>query len=365
MLSHLSPSVQRELLNRSRVSIPRFLFRSFDPLSGGNASLNTPTKFTPLAFYLGVGHESIYDIPDPDAVIGNHISGSHDDPLTEFSSWTPSLLLALALAADDDHEGHVSQIALLDTTGLRDGAIKPGMEDCLLCVKYADIKEEATKLFPELNPDIELLDEQDRYGFRWRHHLVHRDDNEELQSNHMEDLPISSSLQHAKRIAMTFSGRHSNSRPDIKQFLISAVLSLRPRPWGHLPSGISPLTDECVKVVYESLHVCDQKPPTFFDQKHAALLGPLYSRFEDHFGYRKQSDCALASLSSGVVPERCEFFLIELYQTVCLLESLRHYRCERCCVPPLDSKGGNGSAESVKEEDLLMVLAHLFEKATL
>ena len=77
---------------------PRFLFRAWSSVSGGNPALNTPQAITPKAFHKGVGKASIhnYDRGELASLAEGHFNGALVD--TPFSSWSGSLAFVLSLA---------------------------------------------------------------------------------------------------------------------------------------------------------------------------------------------------------------------------------------------------------------------------
>jgi len=83
---------------------PRFLFRAWSNLSGGDAKLNSKLAITPLAFHAGLGQCSIHDVPRPllAKLAATHIAGSVMK--TVFSSWTQHIATAMLRAADWDVE---------------------------------------------------------------------------------------------------------------------------------------------------------------------------------------------------------------------------------------------------------------------
>ena len=94
--------------------VPRYLFRTWSPSSGGNSALNTATQITPLAFLNKKGPESIFDVEPSELrdVINGHLSWQ---PIpTFFSSWSDSI--AYALSAGHGVEG--SHLAIVDATRL-------------------------------------------------------------------------------------------------------------------------------------------------------------------------------------------------------------------------------------------------------
>jgi len=94
--------------------VPRYLFRTWSPRSGGNSALNTATQITPLAFLNKKGPESIFNIKPSklQAVIDSHLNGGHDP--TFFSSWSDSIAYALSMG----HFVEASHLAIVDTTRL-------------------------------------------------------------------------------------------------------------------------------------------------------------------------------------------------------------------------------------------------------
>ena len=84
-------------LETVRKNVLRYLFRFWStgearvPPLGGYAWLNTTTAITPLAFFRGNGHESVYGMGKEDLVnlVLSHLHGRRDIG-TEFSSWAAS-----------------------------------------------------------------------------------------------------------------------------------------------------------------------------------------------------------------------------------------------------------------------------------
>ena len=101
-----------------RFKMPRFLFRGFSPTSGGGfAGLNTDQAIIPHGFLDGTATRSISDVEDLQDMLDYHLQ--NDDTTSEgkpmnscFSSWTPSLEVALSFAGQTEN----SRIAIVDTS---------------------------------------------------------------------------------------------------------------------------------------------------------------------------------------------------------------------------------------------------------
>ncbi|KAK7927345.1 hypothetical protein PG985_004343 [Apiospora marii] len=91
---------------------PRFLFRGIRPNSGGGAEvsekLNTTEGVVPHAFTSGDDYD-LFDTPNLRQVVNAHLSGSHAGN-SPFSSWTPSMGIAMKYTTED------GRLAMLDTT---------------------------------------------------------------------------------------------------------------------------------------------------------------------------------------------------------------------------------------------------------
>ncbi|KAI0025795.1 hypothetical protein F4780DRAFT_226686 [Xylariomycetidae sp. FL0641] len=96
-------------LEGSRKTTPRFLFRGFHSMSGGDPRLNKPEAITPRAFLSGMQPTNIYDHLDLRRNINWHISGFCIN--TYFSSWAASLDVALRFT----QRGSGSYVAIADT----------------------------------------------------------------------------------------------------------------------------------------------------------------------------------------------------------------------------------------------------------
>lgn len=94
------------------MNLPRFLFRAYYAGGGlrnmlpadkklytnanGTIKLNSERKITPHAFVIGRGHRDVAEIRNPKRMVEDHIGIRPG--LSEFSSWSPSLLLVLCYA---------------------------------------------------------------------------------------------------------------------------------------------------------------------------------------------------------------------------------------------------------------------------
>ena len=107
----------RERVQEASKKIPRFLFRSWSNLSGGDSRLNTVDAITPRAFLHDEGPKSFYDISQSRilSLAREHHRGRHVS--TPYSSWTQTLQVALDLSYLADSSEH-AHIGILDTTRL-------------------------------------------------------------------------------------------------------------------------------------------------------------------------------------------------------------------------------------------------------
>lgn len=100
--------------------IPCFLFRAYFDQSGGTnfQGLNTAEAITPSGFKSGLNHRRASDMSNFEAHFSYHESTFEWVP-TALSSWTSSILMALAICnhKDDDGETNIS-IDVLDTAAL-------------------------------------------------------------------------------------------------------------------------------------------------------------------------------------------------------------------------------------------------------
>lgn len=121
-------TVQR--LESLRDSVPRYLFRAWNNtlgeaprVSGGHVGLNTQEAITPLAFFEGAGHSSVYNMSRrifTNMVLSHLRTSSHMS--TEFSSWASSLALVMGFLARGASSitGHGIHIGVIDTKQLWD-----------------------------------------------------------------------------------------------------------------------------------------------------------------------------------------------------------------------------------------------------
>lgn len=123
--AHRARQINERLLFRQKLhdalrtvnqSIPRYLFRSWSAVSGGDARLNTTAAITPRAFLTpNVGPASIFEIKTANLYddIRGHLEGRRFD--TPFSSWSYSLPFALFMlpSMDDAH------LSVIDTHKLK------------------------------------------------------------------------------------------------------------------------------------------------------------------------------------------------------------------------------------------------------
>jgi hypothetical protein len=110
--------------------LPRYLFRAYGPDSGGALEqkkyedLNTENSITPHAFMeingVNRGHEHASKIPNPERMINGHIHTTKDIQ-SEFSSWTPSLLLVLCYAEQKFVQHESAHVCVIDTYKIRNG----------------------------------------------------------------------------------------------------------------------------------------------------------------------------------------------------------------------------------------------------
>ena len=79
---------------------PRYLFRTWNWASGGNAALNTTKAITPLAFHKGIGRSSIHDYSRSELanLADKHYTHSVNVD-TPFSSWSGSFAFVLSFAS--------------------------------------------------------------------------------------------------------------------------------------------------------------------------------------------------------------------------------------------------------------------------
>lgn len=105
-------------LEAIRKRTPRYLFRGWcndesrgGRLSGGYKGLNTTEGITPLAFHLGRGRRSVYDLTEEEFtdMVLSHLSGGCQ-PETMLSSWAASLSVSM-----DNYAGEGAHISIIDT----------------------------------------------------------------------------------------------------------------------------------------------------------------------------------------------------------------------------------------------------------
>lgn len=96
---------------------PRFLFRAWSPVSGGDARLNTTTAITPHAFLDKDGPSSFYDVHREDLAFlaRSHLWGEYCESV--FSSWSQSLAFVLSLALYIQ-QPETSYVGVIDTKRL-------------------------------------------------------------------------------------------------------------------------------------------------------------------------------------------------------------------------------------------------------
>jgi hypothetical protein len=86
--------------------------------------LNTENAITPHAFIkidgVNKGHESASKIPDPKRMINGHIY-TETSIQSEFSSWSPSLLLVLCYAEQKFVRHQSAHVCVIDTYNMRNG----------------------------------------------------------------------------------------------------------------------------------------------------------------------------------------------------------------------------------------------------
>lgn len=102
-----------EAIRQARHEVPRYLFRAWHSGSGGDARLNTEAHVTPSAF-LGKGESyTIFEVDEPELARSINLHLQNRPMKTFFSSWTPSLSMAIGMAATFAAGAHV---AVIDTT---------------------------------------------------------------------------------------------------------------------------------------------------------------------------------------------------------------------------------------------------------
>jgi hypothetical protein len=345
-----------EQLKRYEQAVPRYLFRAFSARSGGGfRGSNTATSFTPLSFLCGRGHERLDSIGNLKEVLYAHLSYA-EYPLTEFTSLTPGILLALSICQSRYLHGEPDvSLTILDTAGLNPGAsiyphlafeelgllknqgaemdtfleylahgpITAAQPGSIVTVRFDNLKEHVHSLIPELShrPGQCL----DTYSFKLREHLFYR---HKCNNQHHDSIPMATSINTAERIAHTFLGGYADIRFDMQYFISASLLNRRPRPWGHFsPGRLSLSLSGCDTVkVYTRLHRCGESVPTQWSLEHEKMMDwdNIYDVNGEALDFHKVTKADIADQAKW----ECE--LIELEQTLHLLEAGRKYQCPSC-----------------------------------
>ncbi|KAK4918666.1 hypothetical protein LTR49_013591 [Elasticomyces elasticus] len=107
------------ILSTTTETLPRYLFRAWSNISGGNPLLNTVEAITPHAFLDGGGPAYINQIP-PDELVTmwqRHLIGTEFESV--FSSWSHSLAFVAEIASSHiEYGGGGAHISVIDTTTL-------------------------------------------------------------------------------------------------------------------------------------------------------------------------------------------------------------------------------------------------------
>ncbi|KAK4930750.1 hypothetical protein LTR49_002838 [Elasticomyces elasticus] len=107
------------ILSTTAETPPRYLFRAWSNISGGNPLLNTVEAITPHAFLNGGGPAYINQIP-PDELVTmwqRHLIGTELESV--FSSWSHSLAFVAEIASSHiEYGGGGAHISVIDTTTL-------------------------------------------------------------------------------------------------------------------------------------------------------------------------------------------------------------------------------------------------------
>ena len=181
--------------------VPRYLFRAFGPCSGKAgmpesqarqfAQLNTDKGVTPHAFVLGHGHKSVFDIEGILDMLNSH-TWTWKILHTEFSSWSPSLILVLMYAAYIKRKDGNARVCVLDTSQAHNdiyyvqdlfrAAGKPAVDlkhlpheilvhgrvcgDCYTAVPFDELALDVFKVYPAMRTSFmrENLKDLDKWG---------------------------------------------------------------------------------------------------------------------------------------------------------------------------------------------------------
>ncbi|KAM0806702.1 hypothetical protein AB5N19_07039 [Seiridium cardinale] len=211
---HLQYQKAKAILD-SQAKTPKFLFRGFCPDSGGGSDprLNGELGIVPHAFLAGKRPTTIFDIPNLQFMIEEHLSMGHLE--TEFSSWSANFEVALGFAGDE------GRVAILDTDQLPENVAvyhSPDLKTAgLIDISYFD---EYLIYGPVNGPGYHSVAVSSIYeaGFS--------DINDSHCENIYDPLLTADDLANAKRVAQLFQ-TPSRPRPDIRIFMTAVMLSIR------------------------------------------------------------------------------------------------------------------------------------------